>query len=164
MTDNTDLAGKLVELMTSQARMVATVESCTGGMIAAAITDIAGSSAVFDRGFVTYSNEAKRDLVGVSYSTLAEHGAVSWQTAVEMADGALARSRAEIAISVTGIAGPGGGSPDKPVGLVYMGLACRGTQTRYEKLLFGDIGRAPIRQATVKRALEALIETAETAT
>ena len=159
MTDNTQLAGKLVELMTDRKKMVATVESCTGGMIAAAITDIAGSSAVLDRGFVTYSNEAKQDMVGVSPATLAAHGAVSRETAVEMAEGALARSRADIAVSVTGIAGPGGGSPEKPVGLVHMAIAGTHIQTRHEKLQFGDIGRADIREQTVRRALEALIET-----
>ena len=158
MNDNRRLARELVERMTDNKKMVATVESCTGGMIAAAITDIAGSSAVLDRGFVTYSNEAKQDMVGVSPATLAAHGAVSYQTAIEMAEGALGRSRADIAVSVTGIAGPGGGSPEKPVGLVYMAVAGKHMQTRYETLQLGDVGRDQIREQTVRQALEALIE------
>ena len=158
MNDNRRLARELVERMTDNKKMVATVESCTGGMIAAAITDIAGSSTVLDRGFVTYSNEAKQDMVDVSPATLAAHGAVSHQTAIEMAEGALARSRADIAVSVTGIAGPGGGSPEKPVGLVYMAVAGTHMQTRHETLQLGDVGRDQIREQTVRRALEALIE------
>src|SRR5262249_45856777 len=105
--------------------MIATAESCTGGLIAATLTEIAGSSDVVDRGFVTYSNEAKSDLLGVPATLIAEHGAVSAEVASAMAAGALNRSRAAIAVAVTGIAGPGGGSPEKPVGLVYIGLARR---------------------------------------
>lgn len=134
--------------------MAATAESCTGGMIAAALTDIAGSSAVVDRGFVTYSNAAKMDMLGVQPSTLQRYGAVSEQTAREMATGALANSRASIALAVTGIAGPGGGSEDKPVGLVWFGIAVKGQPPQSEKREFGDIGRARIRSATVQTALE----------
>ena len=138
---------------------VAAAESCTGGLIAAAITDIAGSSDWFDRGFVTYSNEAKRQMLGVRAETLAAHGAVSEATAREMAMGALARSGASIAVAVTGIAGPAGGTPAKPVGLVCFAWAKRGgaVEARTERFP-GD--RAAVRAATVRRALEGLIERA----
>jgi nicotinamide-nucleotide amidase len=160
MDDLATLSRTLVEQMTRSGHMVATAESCTGGMIAASITDIAGSSAVLDRGFVTYSNEAKRDMIGVSEATLEAHGAVSRETAVEMADGALARSRANFAVAVTGIAGPDGGSAEKPVGLVHMAVARRGASTRHSELRFGDIGRDAVRRATVAAALKALISAA----
>jgi nicotinamide-nucleotide amidase len=137
--------------------MIATAESCTGGLIAAAITDIAGASAVFDRGFVTYSNAAKIDLLGVSATTLDAHGAVSPQTAMEMAAGALARSGVHLAVSVTGIAGPGGGSPEKTVGLVYIGVAAAGL-VDVRELRLGDIGRPAIRATTVDAALSALLQ------
>jgi nicotinamide-nucleotide amidase len=133
--------------------MVATAESCTGGMIAAALTDIAGSSAVVDRGFVTYSNEAKTEMLGVRQETLRAHGAVSGETACEMAAGALRHSRAGIAVSVTGIAGPDGASPEKPVGLVWFGLARTGQEAVAEKRLFDNRGRAFVRSESVKTAL-----------
>jgi nicotinamide-nucleotide amidase len=138
--------------------MLATAESCTGGMIAAALTDIAGSSAVVDRGFVTYSNEAKMEMLGVRPETLETHGAVSRETAIEMATGALARSRAGIAVSVTGIAGPGGGSPEKPVGLVWFGLAVTGRPPVAEQRLFEDRGRAFIREESTKTALSLVLD------
>ncbi|MEX0344093.1 MAG: CinA family protein [Rhizobiaceae bacterium] len=116
-------ASDVIQAYATAGKMIATAESCTGGMIAAALTDIAGSSDVFERGFVTYSNQAKVELLGVSVETLLEHGAVSQQTAAEMAIGAARHSGADIAVSVTGIAGPGGGTPEKPVGLVYLGFA-----------------------------------------
>lgn len=135
---------------------VATAESCTGGMIAAAITDIAGSSHVFERGFVTYSNEAKRELLDVSEDVLREYGAVSEPVARAMVLGTLAHSRADIAVAVTGIAGPGGGSVEKPVGLVYIGAGRRGEPVAVERHIFpGD--RAAIREATALRALELLL-------
>jgi nicotinamide-nucleotide amidase len=131
--------------------MLATAESCTGGLIAAALTAIAGSSDVVDRGFVTYSNEAKTEMLGVPAATIAAVGAVSQQVAGLMAAGALDRSRAGIAVAVTGIAGPGGGSADKPVGLVWFGLATRGGAVRAEHRVFpGD--RMAIRAATVAHA------------
>lgn len=131
---------------------IATAESCTGGMIAAALTDVAGSSDVFERGFVTYSNDAKQELIAVPPAILAKHGAVSAETAEAMARGALARSRADVAISVTGIAGPGGGSADKPVGLVWFGIARKvGATLTVREVFEGD--RAAIRQAAVARAL-----------
>lgn len=157
MDERGALARELVETFTKSGHMVATAESCTGGMIATCITDIAGSSAVLDRGFVTYSNEAKQEMIGVSFATLQAHGAVSRETAIEMAEGALARSRADFTVSVTGVAGPGGGSPEKPVGLVHMAVAKRGNGTGHWELRFGDIGREEIRKATVVEALKALI-------
>ncbi len=135
--------------------MIATAESCTAGLIAGAITEIAGSSAVFDRGFVTYTNAAKIDMLGVSPATLDAHGAVSEQVAAEMANGALTRSDANIAVSVTGIAGPGG-SEFKPEGRVCFGLTFGG-MTQTETIDFGPIGRSNVRAATVEHALTLLI-------
>lgn len=130
---------------------LATAESCTGGLIAATLTAIAGSSDVVERGFVTYSNEAKTELLGVSAAILERHGAVSEATALAMAEGALARSRADIAVSVTGIAGPGGATANKPVGLVHLGCARRGRTTLLEQRVFpGD--RAAIREQSVALA------------
>jgi nicotinamide-nucleotide amidase len=134
---------------------VATAESCTGGLIAGALTAIAGSSDVVDRGFVTYSNSAKTDMLGVPATLIAEAGAVSEAVARLMAEGALARSAADMAVAVTGIAGPGGGSADKPVGLVWFALARAGQPTRSLAEVFpGD--RAEVRRATVARALALL--------
>jgi len=121
-----EAAGAVVECYSRAGKVIATAESCTGGYVAASLTDIAGSSAVFDRGFVTYSNQAKVELLGVSTETLLKHGAVSMNTAAEMAKGAAQRSGADISVSVTGIAGPDGGTTEKPVGLVYMAFADRG--------------------------------------
>ncbi len=137
--------------------MIATAESCTGGMVAAALTDVAGSSDVFDRGFITYSNAAKMAMLGVRAKTLADHGAVSEEVAAEMAEGALAHSDALIAVSVTGIAGPGG-SEFKPEGRVCFGLARKGRDTRVETVDFGALGRAKVRSAARDRALELLAE------
>ena len=137
--------------------LIATAESCTGGMVAAALTDVAGSSDVFDRGFVTYSNAAKIAMLGVSAHTLADHGAVSEAVAREMADGALAQSGAGLAVAVTGIAGPGG-SDFKPEGRVCFGLARTGWPTRVETVDFGAVGRASVRAAARDRALALLAE------
>jgi nicotinamide-nucleotide amidase len=135
---------------------VATAESCTGGLVAAALTAIAGSSDIFERGFVAYSNEAKSDLLGVPPSTITAYGAVSAETTAAMAQGAIARAGVDLAVSVTGIAGPGGGSATKPVGLVFLGLARRDGQSRTERQVFpGD--RAAVRAAALHRALR-LIE------
>ncbi|MBW8636940.1 CinA family protein [Hoeflea sp. WL0058] len=153
-----DKAERLVEACKRADLLVATAESCTGGMIAAAITDVSGSSAVFDRGFITYSNQAKQDMLGVSEATLDRFGAVSRQTAEEMALGAISRSRADFAVSVTGIAGPGGGSAEKPVGLVHMGLAGRSGFLRHKILRCGNIGRDAVRVATLENALDMLID------
>jgi nicotinamide-nucleotide amidase len=134
--------------------LAATAESCTGGLIIAAMTDIPGSSSMVDRGFVTYSNEAKMEMLGVSPVTLDAHGAVSAETAREMAQGALARSHAGIALAVTGIAGPDGGSAEKPVGLVWFGLAMTGKPAVASKQVFDNRGRDYIRRKTVLHALE----------
>ena len=151
------LAERLGDALRAKHWTVATAESCTGGLIAGAITDIAGSSEWFDRGFVTYSNEAKMEMLGVRAETLAAHGAVSEPTAREMATGALSRSGATVAVAVTGIAGPAGGTPTKPVGLVCIAWARRGEQVEALTEHFpGD--RAAVRAATVVRALQGLIE------
>lgn len=134
---------------------IATAESCTGGMVSAALTDVAGSSDVFDRGFVTYSNAAKQEMLGVSAETLAAHGAVSEEVAREMAEGALHHSGADLAVSVTGIAGPGG-SEFKPEGRVCFGLAMRGHETRVETVEFGARGRDKVRKAARDHALSLL--------
>jgi nicotinamide-nucleotide amidase len=131
---------------------IATAESCTGGLIAGTLTAIAGSSDVYDRGWVTYSNEAKREQLGVPATMLEAHGAVSGEVAEAMAKGALHRSKADVAVSVTGIAGPGGGSAEKPVGLVYVGLARKDGWSQVERCLF-DGDRDSIRAQTVTRAL-----------
>ncbi len=138
--------------------MIATAESCTGGLIAGALTEVPGSSDVVDRGFVTYSNAAKQQMLGVSAQTLADHGAVSEQVAAEMANGALAHSDAQIAISVTGIAGPGG-SDQKPEGRVCFGLATPNGVTT-ETIDFGALGRSNVRAATVDHALRLLLQAA----
>ena len=135
---------------------IATAESCTGGMIAAALTDIAGSSDVFDRGFVTYSNAAKVAMLGVSQTTLAAFGAVSDQIAAEMADGAAARAGVALAVATTGIAGPGG-SEFKPEGRVCFGLAMRGQPTKTQTIEFGPLGRAAVRTAATDYALGMLL-------
>lgn len=153
------LAERILDRARARGVTIATAESCTGGMIAARLTDIAGSSDVFDRGFVTYSNEAKMDMLGVEGSTLDAHGAVSAETALEMAAGALRRSRATLAVSVTGIAGPGGATPGKPVGLVWFGVANAEGLLRAEKRLFPGPERADVRSAATDHALGLLAET-----
>lgn len=155
-----ELAEVVLDTARKMGLKIATAESCTGGMIAVALTDIAGSSDVFDRGFVTYSNEAKQQMLGVSAQTLKDHGAVSLETAAEMATGALAHSDADIAVSVTGIAGPGGGSKDKPVGLVCFGIAASAGRTTSEKVEFVEVKRAAIRSAATLHALGLLREAA----
>ena len=149
-------AKDIVEQASATGIVIATAESCTGGMISAAITDIAGSSRVLDRGFVTYSNAAKMDMLGVSADTLDTHGAVSEQVAAEMATGALKHSNATLSVSVTGIAGPGS-SDFKPEGRVCFGIATNdGVET--QKIDFGALGRAGVRSATVAHALELLLQ------
>jgi nicotinamide-nucleotide amidase len=152
------LAEQVLDACRARAWRLATAESCTGGLVAAALTAIADSSDVVERGFVTYSNEAKSELLGVSPEILAAHGAVSAETAAAMAAGAVARAPVALAVSVTGIAGPGGGA-HKPVGLVHLGLAQRDSAGRTERHIFpGD--RTAIRRAALVRALELLHETA----
>ncbi|MFD2263227.1 CinA family protein [Lacibacterium aquatile] len=149
------LAVEVLEAAKASGLMLATVESCTGGMVAAALTDIAGSSAVVERGFVTYSNEAKTDLVGVPAALIAQHGAVSEQVARAMAEGALKVAPVDLAVSITGIAGPGGGSETKPVGLVHFGCARKNRPTLVERHVFpGD--RSEVRQQAALTALRLL--------
>jgi nicotinamide-nucleotide amidase len=154
----------LLDLCKAKGLMVATAESCTGGLVAGALTDIAGSSAVVDRGFVTYTNEAKQEMLGVPAETLSRHGAVSQETATAMAKGALACSRAGLAVSITGIAGPGGGSAEKPVGLVHFAAALRDGKLIHRERHYGDIGRAEVRRRSVLDALSMLSELAQSAT
>lgn len=154
-------AGEIIAAFTARGLKVATAESCTGGLIAGALTEISGSSAVVDRGFVTYSNEAKVAMLGVEAATLIAHGAVSRQTAIEMAQGAVAHSAADFAVAVTGIAGPGGGSDDKPVGLVHLAASGRNGALLHREMRYGDIGRSKIRLATVRTALDMLTEIAQ---
>ena len=156
------LAREVLDACRARGLKVATAESCTGGMAAAALTDIAGSSDVFERGFVTYSNEAKQEILSVTEQTLARHGAVSGETACEMVLGTLARSRADIAVSITGVAGPGGGTAEKPVGLVWFAVARRGGPAEPHRRLFADEGRAAIREAATGFALELLLQAAGT--
>ena len=137
---------------------IATAESCTGGLIAAILTEVAGSSDVFERGFVTYSNEAKAELLGVPVDLIKAHGAVSSEVARVMAEGALKHSRADIAVSVTGVAGPGGGTAAKPIGLVHFGAIRRSGSVAHREKRFGDLGRQAIRLASVKEAF-AMIRT-----
>lgn len=137
-----------------------TAESCTGGLVAGLLTEIAGSSSVVDRGFVTYSNDAKTACLGVPASLIATHGAVSAPVAQAMAEGAIAASLADLSIAVTGVAGPGGGSAEKPVGLVHLATARRGGTTEHREIRLGDIGRTDVRLRTVAVALDLLTQAA----
>lgn len=154
-------AQALLEAARTKGLWIATAESCTGGLLAGAITTPPGASAIFDRGFVVYTNQAKHDLLGVRSETIAIYGAVSEEVAREMAEGALARSRAQLAMSVTGIAGPGG-SEHKPEGRVCFGLATR-QGTTAETKEFGPLGRGAVRAATVEYALRLLLQAVERA-
>lgn len=157
MTPVEPLVRALGDALRARGAMLASAESCTGGLIAAACTELAGSSDWFERGFVTYSNEAKTELLGVDAALIAAHGAVSEPVALAMAEGALARSQARFAVAVTGVAGPGGGSAEKPVGTVWLAVAASGEATRAERLqLPGD--RAAVRSRTVQQALLRLVE------
>ena len=140
---------------------VATAESCTGGLVAGALTDIAGSSDVLDRGFVTYSNEAKQQMLGVPADTIKKHGAVSRDTAEAMARGALGKANADLVVAITGIAGPGSGGADKPVGLVHFAAAARSGALTHAEMRYGDIGRGAVRHKSVLQALIMLRELAE---
>ncbi len=157
MSDAIDtLAHEVGDALRRRGWLAATAESCTGGLVAGAITGIAGSSAWFERGFVTYSNEAKQEALGVPAAVLAAHGAVSEPTARAMAEGALAHSRADVAVAITGIAGPGGATPGKPVGTVCFAWAARGVATRVATFHFaGD--RAAVREGAVEAALRGLL-------
>ena len=150
------LASEILNLCRDKDLHIATAESCTGGLIIGALTEIAGSSDVVDRGFITYTNRAKMESLGVSADTLKIDGAVSPETAIAMSIGAIQNSSANIAVSVTGIAGPGGGSEHKPVGLVHMAAIKRGGNALHQEHKFGDIGRSEVREATIVAALKLL--------
>jgi nicotinamide-nucleotide amidase len=154
----TERAQRLLAMLRLRQLKIATAESCTGGLIAALLTEIPGSSDVVDRGFVTYSNDAKMEMLGVPAATLAAVGAVSQETALAMAKGALAYSHAGIAVAVTGVAGPGGGTDEKPVGLVHLAVQRTGLAPRHTAARYGDRGRYGIRMATVATALDMLFE------
>lgn len=152
------LAAMVVRDFSANNMTLATVESCTGGLIAGCITSAAGSSVVLDRGFVTYSNNAKSELVGVDPETIEKHGAVSAECASQMAIGGLETAKVDAVVAVTGIAGPGGGSRDKPVGLVFIAVATSNEEGAFvERFEFGDIGREAVRTATIREALEMLL-------
>jgi nicotinamide-nucleotide amidase len=157
--DVIDSARRLVWELEARGLKLATAESCTGGLVAGALTEIAGSSAVVERGFVTYSNTAKIDMLGIDATLIERHGAVSAEVARAMAEGALARSDADVAVAVTGIAGPSGGSAEKPVGLVHFAVARAGLATVHREERFGDRGRTEIRLAAVRTAMSLARET-----
>jgi len=152
-----DAAARVLDACRTRGLILATAESCTGGLVAGALTEIPGSSDVLDRGFVTYSNAAKETMLGVPASILERHGAVSRETADAMAAGALAMSNADLAIAITGIAGPGGGSAEKPVGLVHFAAAARDGRHVHREKRYGDVGRSAVRREAVAEAL-ALLE------
>ncbi len=149
--------GLLVRALREKGWKLVTAESCTGGLVAGAVTDVAGSSDVFDRGFVTYSNDAKTGMLSIPAELIAQHGAVSEAVARAMAEGALQHSQANVAVAVTGIAGPGGGSELKPIGLVHFACATQEKTTHLE-MQFGDLGRAVVRQIAVRQALQLVME------
>jgi nicotinamide-nucleotide amidase len=154
-------AAALLDMCKAKGLMIATAESCTGGLVASALTGVPGSSAVVDRGFITYTNEAKEQMLGVPSEMLRRHGAVSSATAEAMARGALVHSRADLAVSVTGIAGPGGGSTEKPVGLVHFAAIARNGRLIGCERRYGDIGRSEVRRRSVLEALGILTELAK---
>jgi nicotinamide-nucleotide amidase len=156
-------ARALLAYLRARKLKIAAAESCTGGLLTAALTEIPGSSDVVERGFVTYSNDAKRQMLGVPRRTLVKFGAVSRETALAMAKGALGRSKANLAVAITGIAGPSGGSKQKPVGLVHIAAAARRGERLHREYRFGAIGRAKVRQKSILEALTMLGELAETA-
>ncbi len=151
------LARAVIEAAGARGLMVAAAESCTGGLVSAVLTEIAGSSAVVERGFVTYSNAAKTDLLGVPADLIDRHGAVSDPVARAMAEGALAHSRAQVSVAVTGVAGPGGGTTEKPVGLVHFAAAGPAGLIHVERR-FGDVGREAVRLDSVRTALKLLLD------
>ena len=152
-----DLAERLVKEAIAKGVIIATAESCTGGLVSGAITSVAGSSAMFDRGFVTYSNDAKAELLGISPDLIKRYGAVSTEVAIAMAEGALTHSKATLSVAITGIAGPGGGNIQKPVGLVHFATAVKGQDTRAFEKRLGSISRDAIRHGAVHAALQALL-------
>ena len=159
-SDARALSRSLLDLCRMRKVTIATAESCTGGLLVGALTEIPGSSDVIDRGFVTYSNAAKRTMLGVKATTLATFGAVSKETATAMAVGALERAGVDLAVSITGIAGPGGATPGKPVGLVHFAVAARDGRILHRECHLGAIGRSAVRQRSIVEALRMLIELA----
>ena len=159
-SDARALSRSLLDLCRMRKLTIATAESCTGGLVAGALTEIPGSSDVIDRGFVTYSDDAKRAMLGVKATTLATFGAVSKETATAMAVGALERAGVDLAVAITGIAGPGGATPGKPVGLVHLAVAARDGRILHRECRFGAIGRGAVRQRSVAEALRMLTELA----
>jgi nicotinamide-nucleotide amidase len=156
--DILQLAEEVLDEAKAKGLKIATAESCTGGLVAGALTAIAGSSDVVDCGFVTYSNEAKSQMVGVDPALIAAHGAVSSQVAMAMAGGALKHSRADVSVAITGVAGPGGGSAEKPVGLVWFGSTRKGVAPTTVEARYGDIGREAVREESVRQALRLLLD------
>ena len=152
-----DLAIRVLDTCKDKGLMLATAESCTGGLVAATLVDIPGSSLVVERGFVTYSNRAKADMLGVPAGLIDHYGAVSEPVAIAMATGALERSQAQIAVAITGVAGPGGGTADKPEGLVHFACARDGHATVQARIEFGAIGRTEVRHASVRQAFEMVL-------
>jgi nicotinamide-nucleotide amidase len=159
--DIVEAARDLLAICKQKNLLVATAESCTAGLVAGTLTEVPSTSSILDRGFITYSNEAKHEMLGVSCDILDKHGAVSPQTAEAMARGVLGRSRVHLAVSVTGIAGPDGGSPEKPVGLVFFAGASRGGKLITHERRYGDIGRDKVRKQSVLQAFKILHELAE---
>jgi nicotinamide-nucleotide amidase len=159
--DIVEAARRLLDICKRKNLTLATAESCTAGLVAGTLAEVPGISSMLDRGFITYSNEAKQEMLGVSADTLKRHGAVSRQTAEEMARGALAHAPVDLAVSVTGIAGPDGGTPEKPVGLVHFAVAGRSRRLVHAEKRFGDIGRANVRKQSVLQAFRMLHDLAE---
>ncbi|MCF6326687.1 MAG: CinA family protein [Devosiaceae bacterium] len=153
-----ELSAKTVQSLKAKNMNICTAESCTGGLIVSALTSVPGSSTVVYGGFITYANEAKIAMVDVPSKLISQHGAVSQDVAIAMAQGALKQSKSDISIAVTGIAGPGGGTAEKPVGLVHFSCATK-ERTHHQEMKFGDLGREAIRMATVKKALEMVLKT-----
>jgi nicotinamide-nucleotide amidase len=158
-----EAATALIKLCVQRKLKIATAESCTGGLVAGALTEVPGSSDVVDRSFVTYSNAAKQEMLGVSADILRDHGAVSRQSAEAMARGALRAAGADVVVAITGIAGPSGGSADKPVGLVHFAAASRAGKLTHTEIRYGDIGRAEVREKSVLQALAMLKDLADNA-
>jgi nicotinamide-nucleotide amidase len=150
-------ASEILKACAARGELLTTAESCTGGLLAATLTAVPGASQVFERGFVTYSNAAKSEMLGVPYWLIERHGAVSEDVARAMAGGAITHSRATLGVAITGVAGPDGGTPDKPVGLVYIAAGRKDGEIRHERCSFGDVGRAGIRRLSVERALGLLL-------
>ncbi len=157
----TALAAEVLEAARAGNDLIATAESCTGGLVSAALTSVPGSSDVFERGFVTYTNTAKSEMLGVPFWLIEKHGAVSEEVARAMAGGALAHSNATIVVAITGIAGPGGGTADKPVGLVHFAAERRDLPTQHQRVAFSDLGRDEVRRRSVACALRMLRDLAQ---